>query len=269
MATTRGVVVCPTYRIDGRNVSLTADVPAQDLRRYLLYWDRIAYAFPNGFGAPNLDALHDLNFLKQEGLLTLHDTSVTAEDIGAFNIATPPRLSAASGALFSSQEPTPDNPSGLLILDAPATLWRDLNYFAPHRAAVELERSDATVWSVAQTGSVFEFAARGQRNAPILETSLIGALPVPSEEVALDDILQFRAARQSEILRLRAAIDELRDKTLRAEDLSRGLAKSRDELTLAIHELHRALTAGKVRTFFSTMKMYMALSFCQMLLMAM
>lgn len=260
MATTRGVVICPTYQIDGRNVSLNCNVPAQDLRRYLLYWDRIAYAFPNGFGAPNLDALQDLRFLEQEGLLSLHDTKVTTEDIGVTELLTPPHISAASGALFSNEEPTLTNPSGLLILDAPASLWRDLNYFAPQLAAFHLQRVDGSVWSVAQTGAAFEFVAGGQGNAPIIEASLIGALPVPSAEIPLDEILQFRAMRQPEILRFRMAIDDLRDKALCAEDIHRGLAKSKDELACAIHDLHRALSAGKIRTFFSTLKLYMDIS---------
>lgn len=259
MTTTRGVVVCPTYQIEGNNFSLNADVSAQELRRYLLYWDRIAYAFPNGFGAPNLDALHDLRFLNQEGLLSLHDTRVTAEDIGYSGVRTPPHISAASGALFSNEEPNTSNPTGLMILGAPASLWRELNYFAPELAAVHLERVDGSVWSVAQTGSVFEFSA-GKRNAPIIEASLVGALPVPSGDVPLDDILQFRAKRQPEILRLRTAIDGLREKAFRAEDLHRGLARSRDELETAIQELHRVLSAGKVRTFFSTLKLYLDIS---------
>ena len=144
MTTTRGVVVCPTYQIEGNNFSLNADVSAQELRRYLLYWDRIAYAFPNGFGAPNLDALHDLRFLNQEGLLSLHDTRVTAEDIGYSGVRTPPHISAASGALFSNEEPNTSNPTGLMILGAPASLWRELNYFAPELAAVHLGRVDGS-----------------------------------------------------------------------------------------------------------------------------
>ena len=260
MSTMRGVVVCPTYRFEGRSLSLDCDVPAQDIRRYLLYWDRIAYAFPNGFGAPNLDALHDLRFLEQENLLSLHDTVVTTQDIGLVGIPTPPHISSATGALFSNEEPTPSNSTGFLILGAPASIWHDLNYFAPQLAAIHLQQVDGAVWSVAQTGSVFKFAVGAQRNASIIEASLIGALPVPSEDVPLDEILQFRMARQPELLRLRMAIDDLRDRALRSEELYRGLAKSKDELASAIHDLHRALSAGKVRTYFSTLKLYMDLS---------
>lgn len=264
MATTRGVVVCPTYLIGERRLSLSSDVPAQDIRRYLLYWDRIAYAFPNGFGAPNLDALLDLKYLSQEGLLSLHDTTVTAEDIGIYGVPTPPHISAASEALFSSEEPTPENPSGYLILGSPASLWRDLNYFAPQLAAAHLERTDGSVWSVAQTGSAFEFASAGHRNTPLIEASLVAALPVPADDVSIDDILQFRAARQPEILRLRMAIDDLRDKVLLAEDIHRGIARSRDELASALRDLHSVLSERRIRTFFSTLKLYLDLSDSQL-----
>ena len=181
--------------------------------------------------------------------------------MGPSGVPTPQHLSVSSAsAFFSNEEPTPNNPSGHLILDAPVSLWRDLNYFAPRLAAAHLERVDESIWSVAQTGSVFEFAARGSRNAPIIEASLVGVLPVPSEEVPLDDILQFRAKRQPELLRFRMAVDNLRDKAFRAEDLHRGLVTSKNELALAIQDLHRALSAGKVSTIFSTLKLYMDLS---------
>jgi len=135
-----------------------------------------------------------------------------------------------------------------------------MNYFAPQLAAANLERTLGSVWSVAQTGPSFEFADGCRRSAPIIEAALIQALPVPYEDVALDELLRFRERRQPEILRFRLAIDALRDSTLNSDDLVRGLAKSRDELACAINDLHRALSAGSIRTFFSTLKLYMDLS---------
>jgi len=259
-ATTRGVVVCPSITISDRNVALNAGLSSQDLRRYLLYWDRIAYAYPNGFGKPNLDALQDLAYLEQEGLLSLHDTHVTTLDIGTPEVPSPQHLSEASDALFTNQEPTEQNPTGLVVLGTPMSAWRDMIYFAPHRAAQELERGHNSLWSVAQTSSDYVFAGGAPRNAAVLEAVLLGALPVPCEDVPLDDILEFRLARQSELLRLRHAIDQLRDRALRAEDTHRAFATSRDELAIALHELRRALAAQHTRVFFSTLKLYLDLS---------
>ncbi|MBX3670459.1 MAG: hypothetical protein KF778_18820 [Rhodocyclaceae bacterium] len=256
----RGIVVCPSYTLDGHTVRLTCDVPPQDLRRYLLYWDRLAYAYPNGFGAPNLDALHDLRFLKDEGLLTLRDVRVTAADIELPSPVAIPNLAGHPGPLFETAIPTADNPSGVRALGIPIEVWRDLNYWAPIRAAVDLQASEGTVWSVGQSGTRFVLPQRRGPMVGLLEASICAALPVPDETTSLEDILEFRTKRTPELLRLRRALDTLRDSALQADDLQRGIARSRDEISLALSDIHRALNESGLGTFFSTLRLYLDLS---------
>jgi hypothetical protein len=235
-------------------------VPPQDLRRYLLYWDRLAYAYPNGFGAPNLDALHDLRFLEGEGLLRFRDVPVTAADVELPSPVALPSLAGHPGPLFETAIPTADNPTGVRVLGVPIEIWRDLNYFAPIRAAVDLQTSEGTIWSVGQSGTRFALPHRTGPKSGLLEASICAALPVPDETTSLEDILEFRAKRTPELLRLRRALDTLRDATLQAEDLQRGIARSRDEISLALSDIHRTLSESGLRTFFSTLRLYLDLS---------
>lgn len=256
----RGVVLCPTYSIEGRNVHLTTEVPSQDLRRYLLYWDRLAYAFPNGFGKPNLEALPDLQFLIDAGLLSLRDVTLAASDVDLPPTVLLPNLAGHPGPLFDDVDPTEGNPSGVRALGMPIETWRDLNYWAPFQAAKDLQITDGAPWSVAQTGSNFSLPTSKEPRRALLEASLGAALPVPDEDTPLQDILEFKEKRAPEILRLRRALDQLRDEALRSEDLYRGIARSRDEISLALFDIYRTLDEGGIRTFFSTLRLYLDVS---------
>jgi hypothetical protein len=261
MSIVRGVVVCPRYEMQGKNVSLNSLVLPQDMRRYLLYWDRIAYAYPNGFGKPNLDASPDLQFLEREGLLTLCDTKVTTADLGRPETPTPSHASETiDGSVITFGAPTPENQSGLDILGHPLALWLELNYMAPIRAAESLQAAGDSIWSTAYTGTLPQMSSDIGASVLIAEAAIVGALPVPSEEVSIQEILEFKAKRQSELVRLRIALDKLRDSALNSVDLPRGLAHARDELSSALADLDSALAAGGLNTFFSTLKLYLDVS---------
>ena len=112
-----GIVVCPNFEFSGQNIKLFCFLDGIEIRRNLLYWDNIAYAFPNGLGKPNLDAMPDLKYLHDHKLLTLEDISVLTEEIGKQHIQ---RIE--TNALFESGPSTPDNLSGMLVFGFPATI---------------------------------------------------------------------------------------------------------------------------------------------------
>ena len=72
-----GVVVGPNFEISGSSFNLDCMLDAKEVRRYLLYWDSMVYAFPNKLGEPNLGAMPDLTYLHDLGILSLKNIPVT------------------------------------------------------------------------------------------------------------------------------------------------------------------------------------------------
>jgi hypothetical protein len=147
----------------------------------------------------------------------------------------------------------------MVLLGLPVSVWPDINYFAPLRTASVLQDGGTGLWTVAQTRSTYIFPTGNAERTHLFEATLYAGLPVPTVETPLDEILTFREARYAELLRLRHAIDRLQLAVTEAEDTRRALEFARNDLALSIEDLHKALGASAIRTFFSTLRLYLNL----------
>ena len=142
-------MICPKFAVAGPNFELNCDVEPTALRRYLLYWDKVAYAYPNGLGKPNFDHLRDLGFLSEYGVLSLHDISVGTADIGMDEVPSPIKRSEAPH-LISGGPRTTENPSGVLILGSPAHVWPQLSTFAQFQVVTKVAPHDGSIWTIGE-----------------------------------------------------------------------------------------------------------------------
>ena len=252
----RGVVICPRFAVTGRNIELNCDIKPTELRRYLLYWDKIAYAYPNGLGKPNLDALHDLGFLSEVGVLSLYDIPVGTRDIGMEEVPTPSKLSNANH-LISVGQSTTKNPSGLLILGSPAHIWPQLSTCAQLDVATNTAPDKGGIWTIGECNAQLSMAIFPGVTGQLLEATLYASLPVPTDATPLEEIMEFRTKRKEELLQLRSAIDRLRSDALSQPDSARGVQQASEAIELALIQLHRCLDETGIRTFFSTLKLYL------------
>ncbi len=93
-------------------------------------------------------------------------------------------------------------------------------------------------WSLAQQGNAFWAPEDERTHARSVEVVLYDALPAPGSSVPLQDILEFKSRRASELAALRAALDDVYLEVLKSHDVPRALtsAISRLESSLAAIE---------------------------------
>lgn len=254
--TMRGVVICPKFAVTGPNFELNCDVEATALRRYLLYWDKIAYAYPNGLGKPNFNALLDLGFLSEIGVLSLHDVPVSTSKIGRNEVPNPVHLSEAP-TLISGGPRTPENPSGIQFLGCPADVWPELSTFAQLHVATNVAPLEGGIWTVGEFNAELSTVIFPNALEELLEATLYASLPVPTDETPLVEIAEFRDRRRGELIQLRHAIDRLRSEAMLCSDSARGVQKAKEEIELALLQIHQTLHEAGIRTFFSTLKLYL------------
>lgn len=251
-----GVVVCPTIKTEGNNFNLSCSLEAKELRRHLLYWDKIAYAYANEIGKPNFDSLHDLRYLHDIGILTLEDIEVTTEEIGKPELPNPIEMKLAK-ALIVANKPTSDNPSGLTLLGTPISVWPELNNFAQIKATSQLQVQGEGTWTIAQSSNRLDLPFGENSNVQLFEANLYAGLPVPEEGTPLSDILEFKEKRASELLRFRHSIDNLYLKMLSSSDQNRELRKASEEIDLAIIGLHKCLNESNIKTLLKSLSLYL------------
>ena len=164
------------------------------MRRHLLYWDEMAYAYANGMGKPNFDSLHDLGYLYDLGILSLQDVSVTTDEIGEPDLPNPIEMKSAN-VLISFDNPTPNNPSGGTLLGTPFSLWPEINHFVQIKAASELQAKGTDTWTISQSSSNLDLPFGNNPSAKLFEANLYAGLPVPDEDTPLNEILEFKEKR--------------------------------------------------------------------------
>ena len=179
--TSRGIVICPRFSASGKNIELNCDIKPEDLRRYLLYWDKIGYAFPNGLGKPNLDSLNDLRYLSEVGVLSEYDIPVSTKEIGKEEVSSPVPMAKAP-YLFSSEKPTVENPSGLIILGTPANIWPELSTYAQLEAATNVAPSFGELWTVGGCNSQLSTTKWRTSVNQLIEATLFASLLLCSWE---------------------------------------------------------------------------------------
>jgi hypothetical protein len=200
---TRGLVVTPHFTFDGQTLHFPGLVglEADDLRQYLLYWDRIDWPDTNFI---SVGSSPDVQFLEAEGILTR-----TRVQIGSFS-------GNAGGAYVIAQ-------------------------MAAFRL---LSAKDPGQWALGQTTARFFAPTEGSSPTRVVEVELYGALPIPPATLALQDVLDFKAKRASELLALRGALDELYLQIADSADIPRAKDAAITRLKIVVRDLNAVATAS-------------------------
>lgn len=104
------------------------------------------------------------------------------------------------------------------------------------------------LWSIAQLSSAPYFA--NSRPVTAIEYQLWNALPVPQEDVPLNDILEFKARRRDELIALRIYLEELYLSVTSASDIPRAKTSAILKLEAALADVERALGESGIFKFF-------------------
>lgn len=107
-------------------------------------------------------------------------------------------------------------------------------------AFLNREKKEPGCWSIAQDAPYLISSEQDVVNTRSLEILLMGCLPVPSQDVSLQDILEFKLRRESELLALRAFIDELYQGVLSSADDARAFDAAIERLKNGIQDIQRS-----------------------------
>ncbi|XOQ12628.1 MAG: hypothetical protein ACFWTY_01255 [Shouchella clausii] len=209
----RGIVVSPKYVIDGNNIRFPGLLGIEDfdLRRYLMYWDKIDYPNSNMIdivSSPDILYLEEVGVLKRTGI----------------------------------------NVSGDFRLDELYPMGQ-LQVFNLKNA---LEPGS---WSLAQSTPKLNLLKKDTEKTRVLEVELYQCLPVPTENVSLDEILEFKQRRNSELLEFRFLMDKLYLDTIESGDFERAKTHNIELLQKKIFDIDRLMGESRfnrVKTNLST-----------------
>ena len=110
------------------------------------------------------------------------------------------------------------------------------------------------VWNIAQPTRKIILPRKDSFVSRSIQVELLDCLPVPTSDVNLEDILNFKEKRYHELLELRALLDEMYTSIINSADI--GFEKNRciEKVQNKIIEIDRVMNESGIRRFFSNFK---------------
>jgi hypothetical protein len=109
-------------------------------------------------------------------------------------------------------------------------------------------------WSIAQPNRRLILDEKSCFLKENLEVELYSCLPVPTNDVSLDDILKFKERRKDELLEFRILMDKLYLETTDSSNLERMRVKNIELLQHKIVELDRLMNESQISRFLGSLK---------------
>lgn len=243
----RGVVLRPTIQ----NGNMNAKIDEQLIRMLALFWDIMDYPIikDNNSGivwGPNERFLPEHLLLKQEGIL--QESYVAANDNGA-------KVVSSRDELKNIESESGTTKSGVIN-----SVDRFISPFGV--AQIELckhknSTDSNTSWSIGDLNDDISKMFFGNKDKEAIQMEFYNFLPVPSKEVPLEKILDFKSKRDSELLHIRAAVDELSNAVFHSENLEDELKRKKEEIDKCLLDLHRILDENKIQKICSNLNTYL------------
>lgn len=200
----RGIIITPNYRVlDGGGLHLSGGIDAVNLRKYLLFWDKIDYPVNNMIhigGGPDID------FLIQEGFAT--STEIRFQRMEAHE-------------------------NGLLFLASQMLAFEQNN------------KAEDKEWSIAQPTERLIVPHKYSKRQGCLEFELYNAVQIPTADVPLQDVVEFKIRRNAELLSLRDSMDSIVDQIMSSQDIPKRKNKALNKLHRDLNDFNRVMKETK------------------------
>jgi hypothetical protein len=218
----RGIVISPDFHfLPNGSAFFEAATDPDELRKYLLYWDKIEVPLTTMV----LFECSDFDYLSDAGVLTR--TPFSTSNIRLMQIR-------------DSYKTTLSKEAGIEILLGHEHVFH------------EMCKNEPGAWSKAQMSTAFISKNEIRREA--IEFELYNAVPVPSTITPLNDILEFKEAHRDELIAFRAYLDELYQKIISSTDIPRAKNTELQKLESALRDVNRVLNESKIRVALRSMK---------------
>lgn len=218
----RGIVISPDFHFlpNGSTFFKAASDP-DELRKYLLYWDKIDVPLTSMV----LFECNDFDFLSDAGILSR--TPFSTSDIKLM-------------LMRDSYRMTLPKEAGIEILLGHEHVFH------------EMSKKEPGVWSKAQMSTTLMSKNEIQRET--IEFELYNAIPVPSTTTPLNEILEFKESHSDELIAFRIYLDELYQKIISSADIPRAKITELERLEIAIKDVNRVLNESKIKVVLRSMK---------------
>ncbi|WP_318444548.1 DUF6236 family protein [Photobacterium leiognathi] len=244
----RGIVLSPQFSfLPTGEVFFKSAVDEMELRKYLLYWDKI--------NVPKSSFLdfdcHQFRFLQKAGVLerTPYGQEYNMYALGMNNSRNLMMRNIGLGQGV-----------GLARIDDCTNIHLDRYAGDEILRAHEdvymlLESKNKGCWSKGQVASeLMSFDAEDKQS---LEFNLYNLLPVPSVDTPLGDILEFKTRRYDELLAFRIYLDELYQSIISSADIPRAYNTEMTKLELSLRDLNRTMKESKIQIVIDSLRSVM------------
>jgi len=218
----RGIVISPDFHfLPNGSTYFEAATDPDELRKYLLYWDKIEVPLTTMV----LFECSDFDYLSDAGVLSR--TPFSTSDARLMRI-------------HDSYKITLPKEAGVEILLGHEHVFH------------EMCKKEPGAWSKAQMSTAF--VSQNEINREAVEFELYNAIPIPSAVTPLNDILEFKESHRDELIAFRTYLDELYQKILSSADIPRAKNTELQRLESAIRDVNRVLGESKIRVALRSMK---------------
>ncbi|HIF9467180.1 TPA: DUF6236 family protein [Photobacterium damselae] len=244
----RGIVLSPQFSfLPTGDVLFKSAVDELELRKYLLYWDKI-----NVPRSTFLDFdCSQFRFLQSTGVLERtqygKDYNMYAMGLSNSNHCTIKNIRLGQGiGLAKITDCTNihlDKYAGDEILRAHEDIY------------MLLESQNKGCWSKGQIAS--QLMSFDTQDKQAVEFNLYNLLPIPSIETPLEDILEFKLRRYDELLAFRVYLDDFYQSIINSADIPRAYNTEMTRLELSLIDLNRTMQASKIKVCLNSLRSVM------------
>lgn len=218
----RGVVISPDFHfLPNGSAFFESAVDQSELRKYLLYWDKIEVPLTSMV----LFECSDFDFLSDAGVLSR--TPYSSTDVRLMQIR-------------DSYKMTLPKEAGVEILLGHEHVFSELSVQEPGQ------------WSKAQMTTSLMNKNEVRRES--IEIELYNAIPIPNLDTPLNDVLEFKETRSDELIALRTHLDDLYQKIISSADIPRAKVTEYQRLETSIKDVYNVLNESKIKVTLTSMK---------------
>lgn len=215
----RGILLSAPISFDANELAVQNDIDATELRRAVLFWDRVQWPQSN---IVDVRSNEDEMFLQNEGILVRPKLSadLTSLGFGGHGLETLMVLEGHSQARL-------DGRTGGQFAD------QHINYFE------SLDQSEPGLWSMSEGPSSFYLRGETFEKGRGKLVELTRALPIPDSSFPLPELLEFKNRRADEIQDLNYELDKFYKYVSNANDPDHELIRLVQVIDRKLAEVHK------------------------------
>ena len=243
----RGIVLSPQFSfLPTGSVFFKSAIDELELRKYLLYWDRINIPKSSflDFDCSQFRLLQSAGVLDRTPYGKTYNTYAMSMN-NSHNLSMRIELGGEIG-LAKINDCTHihlNRYAGDEILRAHEDVY------------MHLESKEAGCWSKGQmTSTLMSFDAK---NKQAIEINLHNLLPIPSVDTPLEDILEFKSKRYDELLAFRVYLDGFYQSIINSADIPRAYSTEMNRLDLSLRDINRTMKESKIKVAIDSLRSVM------------